>query len=99
MTTEAVLYILVGPFDAETAMRIRDELEHLPADQPVTLDFTKARVPSLCTLTAFFEAMTRLGPRPLATRGLSAHQLTVLRYCGLDLEALGWEHHELSASA
>jgi len=90
MTAESLLFVVWGPFDGAVAQRIREQLRELPREQPVTIDFTRAQIPSLCILTAFFDALSRLPPRTLEARGLSDHHRTVLRYCGIDLDALGW---------
>lgn len=92
MSSEPLEFKVFGHFDAAEAQRLRASIDGLPQDQPVLIDFGHADVPSICTLTTFVDALTRLPRRLIELRGLSRQDLVLLRYCGLDLDALGLTH-------
>ncbi len=83
-----VLIQLEGTFDAVAAWGVRRRLGALPSDANVVLDFSQVREFYDLGIAVMASSFTqREGPH-VAVRGLCQHQHRILRYFGVDLEAL-----------
>jgi hypothetical protein len=94
-----VLIQLDGTFDAVAAWGLKSRLGALPRDANVVLDFSQVREfydLGLAVMASSFAE--REGPH-VAVRGLCQHQHRLLRYFGVDLEAMRAAAHAVTATA
>jgi STAS domain-containing protein len=82
----AVVIRIDGAFDAKAAQRVAGWLVEVPAGDAVVLDFTRVRECDdfvLATMARDLVARERL-----VVQGLTRHHERMLRYFGVDLDAL-----------
>jgi anti-anti-sigma regulatory factor len=82
---------LSGVFDSESACELSDRLAREHEDD-VVLDFSLVREFADLGVAALARGLADHG-RTLSLRGLRQHQLRVMRYFGIDVDALGANPH------
>ena len=93
-----ILIQLEGTFDAVAAWNLRKRLGALPPDATVVLDFGQVREFYDLGVAVMASSLAhREGPR-VVVRGLCQHQHRLLRYFGVDLDALRAADHGASAA-
>ena len=75
-----------GTFDAKAASRLAGWLVEVPAGSPLVLDFTQVRI---CEDYGLAQVAKDLATRErLVVRGLTRHHERMLKYFGVDLDAV-----------
>lgn len=80
---------LEGTFDANTAWNLRGKIVEAPRDSRVVLDFSHVREFYDLGLAVMAYGLTTGDAPPVEMRGLRQHQHRMLRYFGVDPDALG----------
>jgi anti-anti-sigma regulatory factor len=81
-----ILIRLDGVFDAVAAWRVRGQLQKLPCDAQVVLDFSKVRDFADLGVAVMASGLAeQSGPR-VVLRGLRQHQHRMFRYFGIDFD-------------
>lgn len=71
-----------GVFDVSAAVKLREAISQLPTDEDVMLDFSRTKECHDFALAALVHAIATMNRTRVITRGLSSHQLRLLKYLG-----------------
>lgn len=71
-----------GIFDVGAALKLREAISQLPQTEKVLLDFSHTRECHDFALAALVHAIATMNRTGVMTRGLSSHQLRLLKYLG-----------------
>ncbi len=69
-------------FDVSAAFRLREAIARIPANEPITLDFSQMRECHDFALAALVHAIAVMGRTGVSTLGLCEHHHRLLRYLG-----------------
>ncbi len=83
-----VVIELEGDFDGRSAGEVRGRLAALPRNVPVVLDFSRVRQFADAGVAVLAQTLAELDASQVVLRGLRQHQHRLLRYLGIDPEAL-----------
>jgi anti-anti-sigma regulatory factor len=91
-----ILLQLDGVFDAAAARALRKRLNAVPRDAKVVVDFGQVRALHDLGVADLAAALAQRDGPAVTLRGLCQHQHRMLRYFGVDLDAIRAAHAPLA---